>query len=91
MDEIPNTRSEVAASGRLWTSADVVAFLQISASKFAYLRAQGLMVPPVATLGKSLRFHPNEVRSWACAGCPPVDEWIAAKRRDRNLFEQWNF
>jgi predicted DNA-binding transcriptional regulator AlpA len=79
------------SAGKLWTTADVAAFLQISASKFAYLRAQGLMAPPVATLGKSLRFHPNEVRSWVCAGCPPVDEWIAMKRRDPNLFDQCNF
>ena len=91
MSNNPQTRDSDFPSGRLWTTADVAAFLQIGASKFATLRAQGLMVPPVATIGRALRFHPNEVRCWACNGCPHVDEWNAMKRRDRNLYDIYNF
>jgi len=77
--------------GKLWTTCDVANFLQIGSSKLAYLRAQGMLVLPVAKLGKALRFHPNEVRAWSCAGCPPADEWEAAKLRDPNLFDRQNF
>jgi hypothetical protein len=76
---------------RLWTATDVMLFLGIGASKFFTLRSLGQMVLPVATVGKSLRFHPGEVKAWACAGCPPVTEWEAAKRRDPNLFDRQNF
>ncbi len=65
----------------LWTVNEVVAFLGISASKFAYLRAMGRMVPPITTLGRSLRFHPREVKEWACAGGLSVTEWTAMKKR----------
>jgi len=77
--------------GRLWTSSDVADFLRIGKSKLATLRAQGLLLLPIAKVGRSLRFHPNEVRAWSCAGCPPVKEWEAAKRRDPNLFDWQNF
>ena len=56
----------------LWTSDDVADYLRISPRKFAYLRAQGQMIPPVAQLGKRLLYDPDEVRAWTRAGCPTL-------------------
>lgn len=76
----------------LWTSADVASYLRIGQRKFAYLRSQGRMVPPIARLGKSLRFDQEEVRAWVRAGCPPAVEWDATKRRDgHRIFRTQNF
>jgi hypothetical protein len=74
----------------LWTTTDVLEFLKISPSKFAYLRAMGLMVPPITQLGRSLRFHPREVRAWACSGGPSVTEWEAIKKRRGWIFSGEN-
>lgn len=68
------------SNGNLWSSADVVNFLRICPRKFAYLRAQGEMVPPIAKIGRSLRFSPEEVQAWVQAGCPSTSEWITMKK-----------
>lgn len=78
------------ARERLWTTADVINCLKISESKFAYLRAMGRMVPPVAQLGRALRFHPAEVKTWACIGGPSVAEWEASKKRRGLVFDGEN-
>lgn len=76
---------------RLWTSTDVMEFLGIGASKYYTLRSLGQMAPPITKVGNSWRFHPAEVRAWAFAGSPPIDEWEAAKRRDKDLFDREKF
>jgi hypothetical protein len=67
---------------RLWTTDDVIQFLAISKRKFAYLRARGAMVAPVAKIGRRLLFIPAEVRAWVESGCPLLAEWEAIKRRN---------
>lgn len=83
-------RPHVPPTDQLWTTADVAKFLKISMSKFAYLRAMGKMAPPVVTVGKALRFHPREVKAWACAGGPTVTEWEAMKKRRGLIFDAEN-
>lgn len=78
----PHVRSSKLSIEPLWGSAEVVEFLGICPRKFAYMRAQGEMVLPVAKIGRSLRFAPDEVRAWVQAGCPPTNEWNAMKVRD---------
>jgi hypothetical protein len=82
--------SSMPSGKRFWTTADVIDCLGISESKFAYLRAMGKMVLPVAQLGKALRFHGGEVRAWACAGGPSVAEWEAIKKRRGLVFDGEN-
>ena len=69
---------------RLWQVNDVVAYLRIGKRKFYYLRAQGAMIGPVAQLGRSLLFHPQEVRDWVRAGTPPLAVWAVQKKLQGN-------
>jgi hypothetical protein len=66
-------------------------FLRVKSSRFYYLRNMGQMVPPVAKIGRSLRFHPAEVKAWVLAGSPSLDEWEGKKRRNPGLFDREKF
>jgi hypothetical protein len=45
------------------------------------------MVLPIARIGRSLRFDPDEVRAWGLAGCPSMDGWKNVKQHhQRNEF-----
>jgi hypothetical protein len=80
---MPSTKNaEKSRCEPLWTTADVTHYLGVSPRKFAYMRAQGSMLAPIARIGRELRFSPAEVRAWAQAGCPPITEWEATKRRE---------
>lgn len=59
-------RTEAPMPGRFWSIRDVASFLNISERIFRELRATGRFPKP-CIFGRSLRWDPDVVRSWAKA------------------------